>query len=224
MRVVSVCAECGEDFEHVRSGGPVAQYCSRKCKYRASKARGTAYYPRCFVRFKECSECGRVYCARSGKGLTCSAECRKVASARRMRERYAADPVAGRLRMAKVRANFTEVQRVAMLERHRAWIALQGGRAVVNAPSYQARRARKSGVTAEVFSPVEIYDRDAWICGICGGDIDSGARYPDPLSVSLDHVIPLSLGGPHSRSNTRPAHLQCNVRRGNRMESEPLAL
>ena len=37
------------------------------------------------------------------------------------------------------------------------------------------------------------------------------------MSVSLDHIVPLSLLGPHSRANTRAAHLSCNVARGNRV-------
>jgi 5-methylcytosine-specific restriction endonuclease McrA len=31
--------------------------------------------------------------------------------------------------------------------------------------------------------------------------------------VSLDHVIPLSLGGDHSMANTQAAHLDCNTRK-----------
>ena len=35
-----------------------------------------------------------------------------------------------------------------------------------------------------------------------------------PLSASMDHVIPLKLGGEDSEGNIRLAHLGCNLRRG----------
>ena len=78
------------------------------------------------------------------------------------------------------------------------------------------RRARKVGADIESFTNGEIFDRDGWVCGICDEPVPKDAKWPDPLSVSLDHIIPLSLGGAHSRENTRCSHLGCNVKRGNR--------
>lgn len=78
------------------------------------------------------------------------------------------------------------------------------------------RRARLRGNDWERFSPVEVYERDGWICGICNKPVDRSTYFPDPMSVSLDHVIPVSLGGPHTRANTRCAHFGCNSNRGNR--------
>lgn len=83
---------------------------------------------------------------------------------------------------------------------------------------YQKRRAAKRGAAAESFKPSEVFDRDGWSCAICGSAIDPELTYPAPRSVSLDHLIPLSVGGEHTRANTRAAHLECNVRRGNRAE------
>jgi len=80
------------------------------------------------------------------------------------------------------------------------------------------RRARKAGATIERFLNVEIFERDDWTCGICDLPVDREASWPDPNMPSLDHIQPLSLGGDHSRANTRCAHLGCNVRRGNRVD------
>jgi len=44
--------------------------------------------------------------------------------------------------------------------------------------------------------------------------VDAELRFPDPLSASLDHVLPLARGGRHTRENVRLTHLRCNVRRG----------
>lgn len=78
------------------------------------------------------------------------------------------------------------------------------------------RRARMAGVP---FSPVErlaIFERDGWACWLCLEQVNPQLRYPDPMSASLDHVVPISLNGPHTEENARCAHLLCNARRGNR--------
>src|SRR5699024_2990102 len=58
------------------------------------------------------------------------------------------------------------------------------------------------------------FDRDGWICGICDDPVDRAMEYPDPMSVSLDHIIPLSKGGSHTPENVQCAHLDCNLRKG----------
>lgn len=90
--------------------------------------------------------------------------------------------------------------------------------------AYQRRRAAKHGATAEKFTPLEIFERDGWRCGICGRKVDRDLDWPHPKSASLDHVEPLSRGGEHSRANTRLAHLDCNIQRGNRGGDEQLSL
>ena len=73
--------------------------------------------------------------------------------------------------------------------------------------------ARKKAATVEAFRVEEIVVRDAGRCGICGEPI-SRANYPDPLSLSIDHIVPLSRGGAHSPWNVQVAHLACNVAKG----------
>ena len=52
-------------------------------------------------------------------------------------------------------------------------------------------------------------------CWICGQPIRWGLRRNHPAGPSLDHVIPLDLGGdPLHPDNARPAHHGCNARRG----------
>lgn len=76
----------------------------------------------------------------------------------------------------------------------------------------------------ESFPPAEIYARDGWRCGLCRRKVDVGLTYPHPRSASLDHIVPLSLGGEHVRSNVQLAHLGCNVRKGARSAGEQLLL
>ena len=55
-------------------------------------------------------------------------------------------------------------------------------------------------------------------CYLCGLPINHDLRWPDPLSRSIDHVIPLSRGGAHAQFNLAWTHLRCNLSKG---ASEP---
>ena len=81
--------------------------------------------------------------------------------------------------------------------------------------NYHKRRALKRKLPADDIRPREVYERDGWVCHICGDSVDKSAKWPDPMSPSLDHVKPLSKGGHHVLGNVQLAHLECNVRKGN---------
>lgn len=54
-------------------------------------------------------------------------------------------------------------------------------------------------------------------CHLCGGAIDLTLRYPHPMSYEVDHLVPVSLGGPmYDPSTCRPAHRRHNGQRGAR--------
>ena len=80
----------------------------------------------------------------------------------------------------------------------------------------KAKRARKKGATVEKFIDKEIFERDGWICQLCHKKVNKRLKYPRQLSASLDHIVPLSKGGEHSRKNCCLAHLKCNVTKQNR--------
>lgn len=77
-----------------------------------------------------------------------------------------------------------------------------------------AQRTRLAGGVVEDFDSQEIYERDNWICHLCGEKIDPSLRMPDRMSRTLDHLIPISKGGNHTKDNVSAAHWLCNVRRG----------
>lgn len=79
------------------------------------------------------------------------------------------------------------------------------------------RRARKLGLPFEVFTSEEIFDRDNWVCRLCSETVDPLISWPNPFSASLDHRIPISKGGHHTRVNVQLAHLGCNARKGDRI-------
>jgi 5-methylcytosine-specific restriction endonuclease McrA len=51
-------------------------------------------------------------------------------------------------------------------------------------------------------------------CYLCTRPIDASLAAPHPLSLSIDHVKPLAMGGTNALENLRATHLGCNVEKG----------
>ena len=79
------------------------------------------------------------------------------------------------------------------------------------------RRALLKGVEHQPYDRMEIYLDHNGICSLCGQLIDMTFRSPDPRSLTLDHIKPLSQGGNDTKDNLAPAHYGCNSRKGNRI-------
>lgn len=65
--------------------------------------------------------------------------------------------------------------------------------------------------------PVALFERDNWLCHLCEEPIQPHRRCPDPLAATIDHVVPLSLGGRHTWDNVKAAHAFCNFRKSNKV-------
>jgi hypothetical protein len=59
-----------------------------------------------------------------------------------------------------------------------------------------------------------VFDYFNWKCHLCDIEIDKFLRTPHPLAATLDHKIPLAVGGTHTWNNVAPAHLKCNEIKG----------
>lgn len=61
---------------------------------------------------------------------------------------------------------------------------------------------------------------EEYLCWLCGKPIDKSLPRRQPQSFTVDHVVPLLLGGPElDRSNLRAAHMSCNSARSNRLRA-----
>ena len=55
----------------------------------------------------------------------------------------------------------------------------------------------------------------AEVCAICGMPINKRLKFPDPMSATVDHIIPIARGGhPSDPQNLQAAHLICNQLKG----------
>lgn len=193
----NTCPDCNSVFESVSA---TAIYCSQHCKWRVKARR--QYSRHKAVKNRRDAERKREK-ARPFWNLVCfhcASEIRDPSKARK----YCSDlckETARKERRKKLRKNWA------------------GYELTLSHSSYKAR-AILHGVKYERVSRAEIFERDSWVCGICLEPVDSSKTWPDPMSPSLDHVVPLSLGGEHVESNVQCSHLRCNLKKGATYDKE----
>jgi 5-methylcytosine-specific restriction endonuclease McrA len=100
---------------------------------------------------------------------------------------------------------------------------VQAGGRLAPTSSYEWRadavqRARKHGCRIiERFDREDVFERDHWQCQDCG--IQCAAPNPfDRTAATVDHVVPLHLGGDHSKANAQTLCLSCNARKADRLD------
>ena len=60
------------------------------------------------------------------------------------------------------------------------------------------------------FPPEYLAARDGGDCRLCGNHVDLSLKWPDPMSSSIDHIVPVALGGTDDEENLQLTHLTCN--------------
>lgn len=146
-----------------------------------------------------------------------------------MRRRREVDPDAERAYMNRWRTENADLVR----ETKRAWEELNYDRVRVYSRAAHKRwkqrnpekvkgqdllrRARKAAATVGDVDLVRLRADTDGSCGLCGEVMDWSLEWPDPMSPSIDHKIPLALGGAHSQANLQWAHLVCNMRKNARL-------
>jgi HNH endonuclease len=79
-------------------------------------------------------------------------------------------------------------------------------------PKYAVRLREMAVKASPGFRRADVFERDGWVCHICGDPVDRESA--DPLNrASLDHVVPIARGGLHTLEYVKCAHLRCNIRK-----------
>lgn len=193
--VCCVCVTCGKNFNSKKIN---SKYCSNECK-------PTRIYN------KICKQCGRTYTTSFDKSTFCSREC--VAEYNRKRPKVKCKCCGELFTNCDNRVNRKFCSRDCFLKYigGKKW----DQKSIVSDMTH-IRRAKKLNVEYESIDPIEIFNRDNWVCGICGKPVNQYTPYPDEMSASLDHIKPLSKGGTHTKNNVQLAHWGCNRRKGNK--------
>ncbi len=192
------CERCSATFKVARNYQE-QRWCSKRCAVASQPRRIKAPPKPCPVYAKSCGRCARLFTARTKARSLCGlADC-----APPMRMLTCMDCGLEELRPTK-RGRVNRRCDACVLERARD--RRHAGKV--------ARRSRLG--TVDLVVRKAIYERDGWQCQLCHQPVRQGLRSPNPRSASLDHIVPVSLGGKHERANVQLAHLRCNNLKGNR--------
>jgi hypothetical protein len=211
----SVCAQCGAGFVFTVKRGPPSPFCPM-CKDEALKARNRRNVAACVLRQnggvppyqrpraptvhrKEphpCKRCGSI----TQQPMYCSDRCRHISNG--------------------TVSDFDKVHReclecgslfTARFEQNTYCTAVCSRRRN-NRKASAMRRARMRDVARHYFDPVDVLRRDGWRCHLCGIRTPEKLRGTyQPNAPELDHIVPLSVGGEHSPTNTACACRKCNL-------------
>ena len=212
--IESACVHCGAVIDRA-SHHKLARYCSNSCQnaatYRRRKAAGTVRAkPRKPSQTMTCAVCSGSFEATRSDARYCSPRCRNAGS-RDSSSSACSQADCGRSVRARglCSKHWRRWARAEGIEKPSEWTPERRAR-------WKAREVAKRapGASTEPIDPTEVFNRDGWLCGICGDPVDAGLSYPDPGSKSLDHIVPLSRGGGHTLDNVQLAHLFCNLSKG----------
>ena len=213
------CAVCGALIVRTKRSGPLPKYCSETCRAEGSPRVDAEKYKRAErekrralreASVRLCPSCGGSFTPeKSMSQRFCTKKCSAAFfrdRSGRCSERDCERPVRARGMCSMHWKRWSRKSGTAPAEE---WTERRRA-------NYHRRRALKRNLPADMIMSADVYERDGWLCGICSGVVERDALYPDPKSPSLDHIVPLSKGGHHVLSNVQLAHLDCNVRKGDR--------
>jgi len=203
MTPAKTCQKCGTEFVQKYTRGRPRLYCSDRCRQLVQGANRRKPQERL-----SCLTCSQSFKAARSDQKYCSRQCAGVANTRKALlkrnqqfEGSRACPDCGErfaIQQAKSSRKFCDECR-----RRR--------KQDTNARKSQKRRA--AGRPVGLSDVVAARGRK---CHICHRQIDLNLSGRHPQGPSIDHILPVSMGGTNDLANLNIAHRVCNTRRGNR--------
>lgn len=214
---IAICAECGGPVEHAGLGRP-RRFCSDQCKARVTNRRtNRARHPRRDPNPQErtCAHCGQPFVPKRSDQVYCAAStgtwCVQAAYQAR---RAAGEP----LRQVVQIKTCEECGSTFTAKKSNAKWCSQTCRTRTTGRAASRRRG-PIRPESEPYVDREIFIRDGWRCHICGRQIDPEVPRAKMDGATIDHVIPLVLGGHDKPSNVAAAHNRCNRVKGKRVKA-----
>jgi 5-methylcytosine-specific restriction endonuclease McrA len=195
--------------------------CSKSC---AAKAK---FAPQSAVTFDDCRSCGAVFVKR-GSSVLCR-PCKAVAALpkepkperapvyRATAITYVDCAECGTLFIGHgVQVTYCSTKCTTKARRRRTRIREKA--------NGQRRGKATPGMVIEQFTMREIAVRDGWRCHLCGKKVPDRSYRARDKDPTIDHIIPRSEGGDHTRANVALAHNRCNWEKAARAVGEQLRL
>lgn len=233
------CDDCGKPITKTRKG---VRYCTPQCSNRAFHKRRQASGRKQTRTLHEraCVACGVTWWTPKLKAEHCSPAC--IAAARFGPERQPRrGPLSDRVKAARHKlrkaARGTTGKGITWTQGPCGWCRTAFlSRTAAGMPATYCSRAcsrraiklrhvtRKRNAYIEDVSPAKVFQRDGYRCHICRRKTTPAKVVPHPRAPTVDHLIPLSLGGAHEMANVATACFLCNCTKGATGSGDQLAL
>ncbi len=217
-----ICEECGAVFQRRKDSHNAARFCSRSCGFAAqSNLNAKQRHAETIKSFKVsytvkrsiCLECGLRFQADILSQSICSDGCRDARTKFQSQQAQASKSDIDR--SERVCPECAIIFAPVYGRAHSRFCTDACSQKNLRRKGSAKRRARMKGVANDNFDPIEILSRDGWKCQMCGVKTPKRLRgTTDPRAPELDHIIPISLGGDHTRINTQCACRRCNGNKG----------
>jgi len=215
-RKYRTCRNCGASFWNSRASKYRLIYCSESCK---NEAYQKAHPQKEKVLFhKTCSWCGKEFIT-SGHSQFCSKECAYEHNKKIKRDQWAKNYKPKKLVCKECGKTFMtecgnthsvfccsvcaivyEKKQKRKSERHKK---------ALNQQKKERERLIRKNFVDDVSYDV-LFKRDKGICQICGMPVPQEKGCDNNWDGTIDHIIPLTVGGEHSYENCQLAHRICN--------------
>jgi hypothetical protein len=194
------CEWCAKPFYRKQKAKDQHRFCSRSCAFDCKRISGKYSY----CEWKHCAGCSAPFkCIKQSQSLCDSCNWHKKVRTRHCGEcgvqveryvRFCGDCSRSRAR-AKQKARPPRKKSSEAKRKDR-----------------QRRRAIKRQVIAATVGIADVVAAHGSKCHICGKNVDLTLSNGS-MSATLDHVVPLCLGGWHDLINLRVAHMLCNSKK-----------
>lgn len=214
----ATCAECGGQY--VTTGRAI--YCSERCRFKAwrgedrrtgqnaspeARRKRLEYarkYQRLHPKLKKplpewglCGLCGASFSPMARGQAYCCTGHKKAAIQKRTWARKSARMASDPLYAERVRAQVAN--------------ALHRMRVRRTAPKGGEARARARGNRCEQIDIMAVFNRDGWVCQVCGKPTPRNKRGTMAHNApELDHRVPIARGGGHTYDNVQCCCYACN--------------
>lgn len=241
------CAWCGSKILLLPS--KISQRaCSHSCASKL-KAKEAGQWIKEHNEF-DCVECGSKFTRNkknlhNGEALYCSSDCYHVALNRRSaeleektqlerlvnKEINLLNRIGRKLRLKFEKINCKHCQKEILKSERVVWLFCseychKESRRITLRKHRSIRDARIRGASRyESFDPFYVFERDKWTCKCCGIKTPRklrGTNHPD--APELDHIVPISLGGTHTKDNTQLLCKSCNSSKSNKHANDQMLL
>lgn len=161
-----------------------------------------------------CSGCGQLLARRDGHVVRMCQECADKAQIALAAEKQ-------RLRDEQIAEQERRVASSICQWCQQSFVAARMGRRYCSkrcqsTANTRQKKARRRGASGTLPSLWAIYARDGGICQLCRKKVNRSIQPPHSRSASLDHIVPLAVGGSHDSINIQLAHFGCNSAKGAR--------